>query len=129
MGSSGPAIDAGLLRVLRIRTGAPADAIGRAFESSASFRSLCSDVRACERALRKFEGTGGDEAAERAVEYARLLEELVEEVREALEPGPDRQLDGSAPEPDRAVAGFPPGISRKENAEGVRTPTRRGDST
>ena len=96
MDSPGPVIDAGLLRLLRIRTGAPSVTIVSAFESSAAFRSLCADVRACARALRRFEATGGDQAADRAAEYGRLMEALVEEVREVLE-GSDWQLRVQAP--------------------------------
>ena len=55
MESASPAMEAGLLRLVRDRTGATEAAICSAFESDASFRGLCADLRSCSRALRRWE--------------------------------------------------------------------------
>jgi hypothetical protein len=82
------AIDASLLRLVRDRTGAPETAICRAYESDASFRAACADVRICLRALRRWEAADSRRAPALAVEYAELLEDLAEELRRILKSEP-----------------------------------------
>ena len=84
MDSSGPCIDERLLRLVRSRTGASEMAIASAFSRSASFRSLCSDLKVCARAYRHWSAGESAEQRRRASEYAALLEDLGEEVRTVL---------------------------------------------
>lgn len=77
-------IDASLLRLVRDRTGAPETAICRAYESDASFRAVCADVRTCSRALHRWEASDSRRAPALAAEYAELLESLSDELRRAL---------------------------------------------
>jgi hypothetical protein len=84
MDSSGPCIDERLLRLVRSRTGASEMAIASAFSRSASFRSLCSDLKVCARAYRHWSAGESAEERRRASEYAALLENLGEEVRTVL---------------------------------------------
>ena len=87
MSVNGP-IDASLLRIVRDRTGAPETAICRAYDSDASFRAACADVRICFRALRRWETADSSRAPALAAEYAELLEDLAEELRRILKPEP-----------------------------------------
>ena len=87
MSVNGP-IDASLLRIVRDRTGAPETAICRAYESDASFRAACADVRICFRAQRRWEAADSSRAPALAAEYAELLEDLAEELRRILKPEP-----------------------------------------
>ncbi|MBK5097467.1 MAG: hypothetical protein JJE01_06770 [Gemmatimonadetes bacterium] len=81
MNSRAPRIDTGLLRLVRSHSDATEAAIGRALETSEPFRSLCSDLRACSRALTHWRKTDSDEARRRVDEYTDLLAELTSEIR------------------------------------------------
>jgi len=84
-----PAIDAGLLRLVRGRAGGTDESIRSAFESNETFRSLCADLRTCARALARWQRSDSAEAPGRVEEYAGLLEDLTQEIRQLLSaPGP-----------------------------------------
>ena len=104
MESASPAMEAGLLRLVRDRTGATEAAICSAFESDASFRGLCADLRSCSRALRRWEAADSIRARGLAAEYAELLESLAAELRRALSivAGPDPTPVSEANREDRA---------------------------
>lgn len=86
-------IDERLLRLIQSRTGASEIAIIETFSQSPSFRSLCSDLKVCDRVYRDWSAGQTAEARSRASEYALLLADLEEEVRTVLNSRPMRPGD------------------------------------
>ena len=84
MNAAGLDIDMTLLRLVRDRTGVPGPAISEALRGSASFRDLCADVRVCSRALHRWKDEDSGEAQRLTAEYAYLMDELAEEIREMI---------------------------------------------
>lgn len=60
-------------------------ALRRLFQESLSFQSLCNDYRECLAALQNWQQSTSDEAPAWRDEYANLLLELEQEVRQYLE--------------------------------------------
>ena len=58
--------------------------IDRAFERSASFRSLCAEYASCVAALEHWQGSDAGESRARAAEYEQLVGHLTREVEEYL---------------------------------------------
>jgi hypothetical protein len=88
-----PAIDAQLLELVRSRSGGTDAQVVRAFETLEAFRSLCADLRTCARALERWQASDAQEAPDRVVEYAGLMDDLASEIRELLSEG-DRSGEG-----------------------------------
>ena len=57
----------------------------RLFQESLSFQSLCTDYRECHSALQDWQQSTSEEAPAWRDEYAQLLLELEQEVRQYLE--------------------------------------------
>jgi hypothetical protein len=60
-------------------------ALRRLFQGSRSFQSLCHDYRECHAALHNWQESTSEEASAWREEYANLLLELEQEVRQYLE--------------------------------------------
>ena len=60
-------------------------ALRRLFQESLSFQSLCNDYRECLAALQNWQQPTSEEASAWREEYANLLLELEQEVRQYLE--------------------------------------------
>jgi hypothetical protein len=60
-------------------------ALRRLFQDSPSFQSLCNDYRECLATLQNWQQSNSDEAPAWRDEYAHLLLELEQEVRQYLE--------------------------------------------
>jgi hypothetical protein len=60
-------------------------ALCRLFKKSPSFQSLCNDYRECLAALQNWQQSTAEEAPAWRTEYAHLLRELEQEVRQYLE--------------------------------------------
>ena len=60
-------------------------ALRRLFQESRSFQSLCNDYRECLAALQTWQQSTSEEAPAWSDEYAHLLLELEQEVRQYLE--------------------------------------------
>jgi hypothetical protein len=60
-------------------------ALRRLFKQSPSFQSLCNDYRECLAALQNWQQSTAEEAPVWRAEYAQLLLELEQEVRQYLE--------------------------------------------
>jgi hypothetical protein len=60
-------------------------ALRRLFQESLSFQSLCNDYRECLAALQNWQQSTSEEAPAWREEYANLLLELEQEVRQYLE--------------------------------------------
>jgi hypothetical protein len=60
-------------------------ALCRLFQESLSFQSLCNDYRECLAALQNWQQSNSEEAPAWLDEYAHLLLELEQEVRQYLE--------------------------------------------
>ena len=60
-------------------------ALSRLFQKSLSFQSLCNDYRECLAALQNWQQSTAEEAPAWRDEYAQLLLELEQEVRQYLE--------------------------------------------
>ncbi|MGW8282255.1 MAG: hypothetical protein ACWGON_03040 [Gemmatimonadota bacterium] len=73
-------IDGALLTLVKKYSNATDDDIESAFESSRSFRSLCFDLRACSRALARWQRSDSEEAWCRVDEYSGLLTGLTAEI-------------------------------------------------
>jgi hypothetical protein len=58
--------------------------IGRAYEDSAQFRSICDDLHTCRIALIHWNSVNSDDGAARRKEYGELLESLKQEVLDWL---------------------------------------------
>jgi hypothetical protein len=58
--------------------------IERAYEQNGEFRSICSDLLVCSRALTYWSGVDTDGGAARREEYGELLESLKQEVLDWL---------------------------------------------
>ena len=58
--------------------------IKRAYEESGEFRSICSDLHACDRALIHWSNINTDDGAARKEEYGELLESLKQDVLNCL---------------------------------------------
>ena len=54
--------------------------IERAYEESGEFRSICSDLLECDRALTHWNSVNTDDGAARREEYGELLDSLKQEV-------------------------------------------------
>ena len=60
-------------------------ALHRLFQGSLSFQSLCNDYRECLAALQNWQQSSSEEAPAWRAEYANLLLELEQEVRQYLQ--------------------------------------------
>ena len=60
-------------------------ALGRLFQESLSFQSLCNDYRECHAELQNWQQSTSEDAPFWRDEYAHLLLELEQEVRQYLE--------------------------------------------
>lgn len=60
--------------------------VERAYETSASFRGLCTDYLACATALARWQESTAEEAPPRVQEYSELLRELTKEIQACLSP-------------------------------------------
>ena len=84
METGGPAIEAGLVELIRIRVDATDAAVRRVFARSASFRSLIRDFCLCVRALERWKSSDSEEGRQRVEEYSILLDALVLEMRQMV---------------------------------------------
>ena len=84
METGGPAIEAGLLELIRIRVDATDAAVRLVFARSASFRSLSRDFRLCVRALEHWKSSDSEKGRQRVEEYSVLLDALVQEMRQMV---------------------------------------------
>ena len=72
------------LAAIKCRFAGREEAVGRAYENSESFRSLCRDYLACTAALARWQEGGSEEALLRTGEYSELLSELTAEIETCL---------------------------------------------
>ena len=79
------------------------DLVERTFGSNPEFRMLCQDYRICLETLKRLEGSDMPAAHRRRSEYAELLEDLAQEIRDWPEDHPAGEMteqESAAPRRD-----------------------------
>lgn len=99
MDSRGPEINAAILRLIRTRTGSSEEIVVSEFQGNPSFRSLCYELQACDRALKRWIASDSGLSRQRTAEYAQLLGELTEEIRIAISSADRSRTAGGAAAP------------------------------